>query len=751
MRFLSVIIFFLLSLTGFSQPDKLSNFWYFGDMVGLDFSTSTPTIKTDGKMTALTSGMSVVSDEIGNLMLYSDGKQVWNRYHEVMKGTENLSEGSVLSTHNGLLVPNPANRSQYYVFYMVDGDLSGKVEIKYALVDMSLNGGKGSAVSTNMILAKDACRTFALFRHCNNVDFWLITHETGNNNFRAYLINEKGVSSTPVVSSMGSVHKGSVSQAGQLRRYTTMKPSYDGSKLAVALTKEDAANGAFLEVIDFNSKTGKFTQVSYKQNWQKFPTSSINDLAFSADAKKVYVSRTTYKKIDSKNEEYQSDLFQVDLTKSNSDAASLNLIASKIFKLDAAKTDGEEVKGIGGIQMGSNGKLYIAYNLTTYLGVINNPNNAGVSSNFVEKGLNFSSKNVGWMLPSVLPIKRVEGLAAISFTFTPDGCNGVLSSIYRGLDKSKTIQYQWYLNGVAITNANDSTYKVKQPGTYQVFLSERDGCTTATSNSLRVFGQSFPPPQKSAGYIPVCEGGVLPTLTAIGTNVKWYEDKKLQTPLHTGNSFTPKTIPVNRKKYVVYITQTNASNCESAADSIEVELIPRPKLVFEERKIFACLEKDINNKVTVSASNYNGLEWLYKNTVVDTDTLLKATNYGFYVVKATNGSNCVNRDSVEFVASCAGIYLPEAFTPNRDNINDKLRIYGENIVSFDIYISNRASKYVYISKENQFDGEFLDTWDGTVNGEDAPSGTYYYFIEAKINEVGVSKILKREGRIVLLR
>lgn len=751
MRILSVIIFFLLSITGFAQPDKLSNFWYFGDLAGLDFSTATPVLKTDGRMSAMFRGTSVASDENGNLMLYSDGKQVWNRYHEVMKGTENLSEGSVLSTHNGLIVPNPENRSQYYVFYMSDGDLSGNVEIKYALVDMSLNGGKGSAVSTNTILMKDACRTFALFRHCNNTDFWLITHETGNNNFRAYLINEKGVSATPVVSSIGSVHKGNVSQAGLLRRYSTMKPSYDGSKLAVTLTKEDASNGVFLEVLDFNSKTGKFTQVSYKQNWQKFPTSSINDLAFSADTKKIYVSRTTYKKIDSKNEEYQSDLFQVDLTKNNSDAASLNLITTKIFKLDAAKTDGAEVKGIGGIQMASNGKLYVAYNLTPSLGVVNNPNNAGNACNFVEKGLSLSSKNAGWMLPSLIPIKRVEGFAGISYNFSPDGCNGILTSIHRGLDKSKTIQYQWYLNGKAITNANDSTHKVKQSGAYSVVISERDGCNLATSRSLQLFAQSLPPPQKTAGYIPICEGGKIPTLTATGTNIKWYEDKKLQTPLHTGNSFTPKTIPINRTKYVVYITQTNASNCESAADSIEIELIPRPKLVLEERKIFACLEKDINNKVTVSASNYGGLEWLYKNTVVDTDSTLKAGAYGVYVVKATNGSNCVNQDSVEFVASCAGIYLPEAFTPNQDNINDKLRVYGENIISFDIYISNRASKYVFISKENQFDGEFIDTWDGTINGEDAPSGTYYYFVEAKISEAGDTKTLKREGRVVLMR
>lgn len=68
------------------------------------------------------------------------------------------------------------------------------------------------------------------------------------------------------------------------------------------------------------------------------------------------------------------------------------------------------------------------------------------------------------------------------------------------------------------------------------------------------------------------------------------------------------------------------------------------------------------------------------------------------------------------------IYVPSAFTPNGDGLNDTLELFGlpTEIATTNIY--TRWSKLVYTSSEPS------PGWDGTINGSRAPEGTYLYEI-----------------------
>ncbi|MGD1840300.1 MAG: DUF6443 domain-containing protein, partial [Thermonemataceae bacterium] len=85
------------------------------------------------------------------------------------------------------------------------------------------------------------------------------------------------------------------------------------------------------------------------------------------------------------------------------------------------------------------------------------------------------------------------------------------------------------------------------------------------------------PPVVPATAIKVFENNPATlALEASNTNIKWYADMDLATPLHEGNSIT--TPPV-QQDMVYYVTTTNTeTGCESAAAAVKVEMVPPPTI-----------------------------------------------------------------------------------------------------------------------------------------------------------------------------
>ncbi len=73
--------------------------------------------------------------------------------------------------------------------------------------------------------------------------------------------------------------------------------------------------------------------------------------------------------------------------------------------------------------------------------------------------------------------------------------------------------------------------------------------------------------------------------------------------------------------------------------------------------------------------------------------------------------------------------IPNVFTPNGDNINDKFYVPGDGLTELSCEIFDRWGLKVY---EYSPDREF---WNGeTINGENASAGTYYYMVNATCND-----------------
>ncbi|MEO1435946.1 MAG: LamG-like jellyroll fold domain-containing protein [Bacteroidota bacterium] len=94
---------------------------------------------------------------------------------------------------------------------------------------------------------------------------------------------------------------------------------------------------------------------------------------------------------------------------------------------------------------------------------------------------------------------------------------------------------------------------------------------------------------------------------------------------------------------------------------------------------------------------------------------------------------CLSPNDPNFNSDCgvnSGLFIPNAFTPNFDGINDEFRIFGDpgsslSIVTYRIY--NRWGGLVYESANfDIWSNNFW--WDGTMNGEPVQAGVYIYQI-----------------------
>ncbi len=116
-----------------------------------------------------------------------------------------------------------------------------------------------------------------------------------------------------------------------------------------------------------------------------------------------------------------------------------------------------------------------------------------------------------------------------------------------------------------------------------------------------------------------------------------------------------------------------------------------------------------------------------------------------YVVIGTNLAGCKDTANIMVtVDSNATEFVPSAFTPNGDGLNDVFRMVNmkyEKLVEFSVY--NRWGQLVYHNTHDPKQG-----WDGTYNGVPQDIGVYSYSIIV-ITAEGITRNYK--GDVTLIR
>jgi len=115
-----------------------------------------------------------------------------------------------------------------------------------------------------------------------------------------------------------------------------------------------------------------------------------------------------------------------------------------------------------------------------------------------------------------------------------------------------------------------------------------------------------------------------------------------------------------------------------------------------------------------------------------------------YQLTVKNNEGCEGTASIKVkVYKGPDIYIPNAFTPNNDGLNDVFRIIApgiKTILSFQVF--DRKGQLMYESANREMQ------WDGTFKGEMQPAGTYVWYVKAV--DYNGNNVFKR-GTVVLIR
>lgn len=337
------ILFYLLTTAGLQAQLETAH-WYFGYNAGLDFTSGSPVAVTDGQIHTI-EGSSVMSDNEGNLLFYTDGMTVYNKNHTIMvNGIGLLSNPS--STQAAIVVPRPEHPNIYYIFTIWSAD-----GLHYSVVDMSLDGGNGAVIEKNNFLMSldgpggSEKLTAATIADCSG--YWVLTHFIDS--FYAFEITADGVNLDPVVSTVGIQSVQAIRGAGHI------KLSPNGKRLAVAHSDLHYIVGA-LGLYDFDNSTGIVSNEVLLMTPSYSDVKQPYGVEFSPDNNLLYA---TY--IDSNNHNTGTNfLIQYDLTADS--------IIDSEYVIDSWETVVQ-----GALQLGLDNKIYHARD-AQYLGVINNPN-----------------------------------------------------------------------------------------------------------------------------------------------------------------------------------------------------------------------------------------------------------------------------------------------------------------------------------------------------------------------------------------
>lgn len=348
-----LFLFGLSCLIGYPQGE--ANIWYFGNKAGLDFNTGSPTDLNDGALVTI-EGCATMSNSNGQLLFYTEGVNVWTRNHTLMPNGDNLM-GSVSSTQSAIIVPKPNSISVYYIFTVAA--TAGNYGLRYSEVDMNLNNGLGAVTNTkNILLSTPVCEKICAIKNADSDGYWVVTHSFGSNSFLAFSIDDNGVNTTAVSSSVGTI----VDDNSQMGVYTSqgqLKFSPDGTKLV-------CVNGyTNVELFDFNAATGVVSNVqtiNTNDDWMCYGAE------FSQSGERLYLTAANFYSYNIKR------ILQYDLT-------SVSIPSSEVVVVTIPGA-----YNFGSLQLASDGKIYCAGTNTiagsNFLSVINSPDIFGTGCQF---------------------------------------------------------------------------------------------------------------------------------------------------------------------------------------------------------------------------------------------------------------------------------------------------------------------------------------------------------------------------------
>jgi gliding motility-associated-like protein len=396
---------------------------------------------------------------------------------------------------------------------------------------------------------------------------------------------------------------------------------------------------------------------------------------------------------------------------------------------------------------------YTAQNLTSttmYRALVQNGNSCSIDSSAAAT-IKVDQKSVGGTLD---PDNSNFCLGQnVNATFRLSANKGSVFNWQQSFDN-----LNWSNFSPARTDSSYSTTSINSTTYYRVVV-KSGVCPADTSSvaTVRFFNTPFPNAAFSPDSTSICYGksAQINTTINIGTSYTWTPASTLT---NAGNGTIPSlpyninatASPLTTTNYV--LTVRNAGCPNSFTDTFHLHVFPK-LTVFAGNDTAIVSNQPLQLNAVVSDSAANQFLWtpstgLNFTTIRNPLATLNAAMVDesiTYIVRATNPIGCYAEDNISVKVFKTGpeIFVPGAFTPNGDGLNDVIRPILAGIKQMNYFrLYNRWGQLVFSTTVSG------KGWDGRIGGKEQPTGNFVYVVQA-IDYTG--RIISKKGNVVLIR
>ncbi len=301
------------------------------------------------------------------------------------------------------------------------------------------------------------------------------------------------------------------------------------------------------------------------------------------------------------------------------------------------------------------------------------------------------------------------------------------------------ISYRWISDSATLSFSKSFNYLFDTTGYHLITLhiQSANGCMDSISKPVTL----YPKPQANFSSQSICGGIQFIDQSVIhGDNItKWHwnmgngDTSTLYNPEYIHNDTTLLT---NEK----LIVSTDNNCTDTSYGTAKALLQPQAGFYYDLDKTRHTTIHLYDSSLSAATSSWifdYGLEYQgfqYSHT-------FPYPGYHAVLHKIASKDGCIDTTAtiIKIVSPCA---LPTLFTPNDDNINDKLTLLGGPFLEIDLRIFDKRGRMMYYSNNPE------DGWNGSFNGTDQPDGSYIYVFKAiTINH----QICEGSGYVSLVR
>jgi gliding motility-associated-like protein len=258
---------------------------------------------------------------------------------------------------------------------------------------------------------------------------------------------------------------------------------------------------------------------------------------------------------------------------------------------------------------------------------------------------------------------------------------------------------------------------------YIVKGTSADGCNGLDTLQIKII---HPFKMQASPGDSICTGETTRLKASGAAGYLWWPATGLDHP----DIASPVAKPITSTRYRV--VGFDGNNCFTDTGYVQVTVGQIPQI-----DINPTINMPTGSNVTLKPNVKNGpvTKWLWSPATdlscADCATpVLRVRNNIAYSVKVTTAFNCVAQTNINVFAFCksAQVFIPNAFTPDGDGLNDVLMIRGSGIRVNVFRIFNRWGEIVF-EKMNFSPNDPNSGWDGKLRGVSVVPDVYVYTAE----------------------